>query len=239
MLKGHPAVADCACIARGRRARQAPRGRLRDPRTRAPRPRPRTLLAFGREHLASYKAPKVVYFAREFPRTRNGKILRREITPGLAIGRSGLSPRARSPSRCFVAAPGWAAAEWTTIARPRSCTVELDPDLSGRKASSRWPTRGHLYRAPAGRRQARPLAAVAAAVARDRLRRRGVDRRWRRGLRGHQRARRDGRANDVAAHGVELAPGAARLARRDRGPPRLRRAVAARDEMMLASARAA
>jgi acyl-coenzyme A synthetase/AMP-(fatty) acid ligase len=39
--------------------------------------------------LASYKAPKVVYLARDFPRTKNGKILRREITPGLATGRSG------------------------------------------------------------------------------------------------------------------------------------------------------
>ena len=47
------------------------------------------LLAFGKAHLASYKAPKVVYLAHDFPRTKNGKILRREITPGLAVGRSG------------------------------------------------------------------------------------------------------------------------------------------------------
>ena len=47
---------------------------------------PDELLAFGREHLAAYKAPKVVYLARDFPRTRNGKILRREISPALAIG---------------------------------------------------------------------------------------------------------------------------------------------------------
>jgi acyl-coenzyme A synthetase/AMP-(fatty) acid ligase len=46
------------------------------------------LLAVGREHLAAYKAPKVVYLARDFPRTRNGKILRREITPRIATARS-------------------------------------------------------------------------------------------------------------------------------------------------------
>jgi len=48
-----------------------------------------SLAAFGREHLASYKAPKVVYLAREFPRTKNGKILRRSITPDIATARSG------------------------------------------------------------------------------------------------------------------------------------------------------
>jgi acyl-coenzyme A synthetase/AMP-(fatty) acid ligase len=49
---------------------------------------PAELVAFGREHLAAYKAPKVVYLAGEFPRTRNGKILRREITPRIATARS-------------------------------------------------------------------------------------------------------------------------------------------------------
>jgi acyl-coenzyme A synthetase/AMP-(fatty) acid ligase len=48
------------------------------------------LLEFGKTHLASYKAPKVVYLARDFPRTKNGKILRREMTVGLAVGRSSL-----------------------------------------------------------------------------------------------------------------------------------------------------
>jgi acyl-coenzyme A synthetase/AMP-(fatty) acid ligase len=49
---------------------------------------PDELLAFGRERLAAYKAPKVVYLARDFPRTRNGKILRRDITPQIATARS-------------------------------------------------------------------------------------------------------------------------------------------------------
>jgi acyl-coenzyme A synthetase/AMP-(fatty) acid ligase len=49
---------------------------------------PDELLAFAKERLASYKAPKVVYLANEFPRTRNGKILRRDITPQIATARS-------------------------------------------------------------------------------------------------------------------------------------------------------
>jgi acyl-coenzyme A synthetase/AMP-(fatty) acid ligase len=87
VLKGHPAVADCACIAEdaGTDKRLVVAYVIAHEGATAT---PGDLLAFGREHLASYKAPKVVYFAREFPRTRNGKILRREITPRIAIARS-------------------------------------------------------------------------------------------------------------------------------------------------------
>jgi acyl-coenzyme A synthetase/AMP-(fatty) acid ligase len=42
------------------------------------------LLAFGQAHLAAYKAPKRIYLVQDFPRTKNGKILRREIAPTLA-----------------------------------------------------------------------------------------------------------------------------------------------------------
>jgi acyl-coenzyme A synthetase/AMP-(fatty) acid ligase len=46
------------------------------------------LLAFGHEHLAAYKAPRRIYLAKDFPRTRNGKILRRSISPEIAVSRS-------------------------------------------------------------------------------------------------------------------------------------------------------
>ena len=46
------------------------------------------LLAYGRQHLAAYKAPRIVYLVDEFPRTRNGKIQRRALAPGAAHGRS-------------------------------------------------------------------------------------------------------------------------------------------------------
>jgi acyl-coenzyme A synthetase/AMP-(fatty) acid ligase len=49
---------------------------------------PDELAAFGREHLAAYKAPKRIYLAQDFPRTKNGKILRRHVTPAIATGRS-------------------------------------------------------------------------------------------------------------------------------------------------------
>jgi acyl-coenzyme A synthetase/AMP-(fatty) acid ligase len=49
------------------------------------------IVAYGRQHLASYKAPKIVYLVDEFPRTRNGKVLRRALTPASARARSSAS----------------------------------------------------------------------------------------------------------------------------------------------------
>lgn len=46
------------------------------------------LVAFGKQHLAAYKAPKTVYLANDFPRTKNGKILRKDITPTIATAKS-------------------------------------------------------------------------------------------------------------------------------------------------------
>ena len=87
VLKSHPAVADCACIAEdaGSDKRLVVAYVIAQP---GAEPSPDELLAFGREKLAAYKAPKIVYLAKDFPRTRNGKILRREITPQIATARS-------------------------------------------------------------------------------------------------------------------------------------------------------
>jgi acyl-coenzyme A synthetase/AMP-(fatty) acid ligase len=49
---------------------------------------PDAILAWGRERLASYKAPRIVYAVDDLPRTRNGKVLRRELVPALARTRS-------------------------------------------------------------------------------------------------------------------------------------------------------
>lgn len=46
------------------------------------------LAAFGKEHLAGYKAPKIVYLVPDFPRTKNGKIIRKQLNPSIATVRS-------------------------------------------------------------------------------------------------------------------------------------------------------
>jgi len=87
VLKSHPAVADCACV-----GEQAGKDRVLVVAYVIPAPgctvSPDELVAFGRDHLAAYKAPKRVYLAHDFPRTKNGKILRRQITPEIATARS-------------------------------------------------------------------------------------------------------------------------------------------------------
>jgi acetyl-CoA synthetase len=46
------------------------------------------LLSYGRQRLATYKAPRIVYLIDDLPRTRNGKILRRALSPRSARARS-------------------------------------------------------------------------------------------------------------------------------------------------------
>jgi len=87
VLKSHSGVADCAAV-----AEEIETDKVLVVAYVIPRPSteatPDDLLAFGKEHLASYKAPKTVYFANEFPRTKNGKILRRQINPSIALSKS-------------------------------------------------------------------------------------------------------------------------------------------------------
>jgi len=45
-------------------------------------------LHFGKQHLAAYKSPKTVYLAKDFPRTKNGKILRKDINSTIATAKS-------------------------------------------------------------------------------------------------------------------------------------------------------
>ncbi len=89
VLKSHPAVADCASV-----GEEIEKDKvlvvayvILQPGSTASAD---DLLAFGREHLAAYKAPKTLYLAKDFPRTKNGKILRREVNPGIAISKSTL-----------------------------------------------------------------------------------------------------------------------------------------------------
>ena len=87
VLKSHPAVADCAAV-----AEEIEKDKvlvvayiILQPNSSATADE---LLAFGKQHLAAYKSPKTVYIAQDFPRTKNGKILRKHINSAIAIARS-------------------------------------------------------------------------------------------------------------------------------------------------------
>lgn len=87
VMKTHPAVADCAATGEELAADKVlvvayvmlHPGSVVDADD---------LAAFGREHLAGYKAPKIVYLTPDFPRTKNGKIIRKQLRPEIAVVRS-------------------------------------------------------------------------------------------------------------------------------------------------------
>jgi len=87
VYKGHPDIADCAAI-----GEEIEKDKLLVVTYVILKPEatttPDELLAYGKLHLAAYKTPKTVYLAKDFPRTKNGKILRKEISPTIAIAKS-------------------------------------------------------------------------------------------------------------------------------------------------------
>ena len=91
VMKSHEAVADCACV-----GELIEKDKLIVVAYVILQPDAKedtvlfanTLLAYGQAQLAAYKTPKRIYLARDFPRTKNGKILRREITSALAYAQS-------------------------------------------------------------------------------------------------------------------------------------------------------
>jgi acyl-coenzyme A synthetase/AMP-(fatty) acid ligase len=87
VYKSHPAVADCAAVGEELEKDkllvvtyvilQANSEITAD-----------ELLAYGKQHLAAYKTPKTVYLTKDFPRTKNGKILRKDINNTIAYAKS-------------------------------------------------------------------------------------------------------------------------------------------------------
>lgn len=82
VFKSHPAISDCAAVGEviGDKTLVVVHVMSMDPKV-----DPNDLLHFGNTNLASYKAPKIVYITSDFPRTKNGKILRRAINKEQAL----------------------------------------------------------------------------------------------------------------------------------------------------------
>ena len=87
VYKGHPDVADCASV-----GEEIEKDKLLVVAYVILKPdakvTPDELVQFGKQHLAAYKAPKTVYLAQDFPRTKNGKILRKDINSSIATAKS-------------------------------------------------------------------------------------------------------------------------------------------------------
>ncbi|HSQ00631.1 MAG TPA: acyl-CoA synthetase [Candidatus Dormibacteraeota bacterium] len=80
VIKDHPEVADCAAV-----AEEPEPGKVVVAAYVIPRPggrlTPEAVRVYASQHLASYKAPRLVYLVDDLPRTRNGKVLRRALRP--------------------------------------------------------------------------------------------------------------------------------------------------------------
>ncbi len=87
VYKGHPNVADCAAV-----GEEIEKDKLLVVIYVILKPEAQTspddLLGYGKQHLAAYKTPKTVYLAHDFPRTKNGKILRKEVNQTIAYSKS-------------------------------------------------------------------------------------------------------------------------------------------------------
>jgi acetyl-CoA synthetase len=87
VIKDHPGVADCAAI-----GEEVSPGKIVVAVYLTARPHTALsladILAWAREHLAAYKAPRIAYLVDDLPRTRNGKVLRRGLDASSALARS-------------------------------------------------------------------------------------------------------------------------------------------------------
>lgn len=87
VYKSHPAVADCAAV-----GEELEKDKLLVVTYVILQPNAEVtadeLLSFGKQHLDAYKSPKTVYLTKDFPRTKNGKILRKDINNKIAYAKS-------------------------------------------------------------------------------------------------------------------------------------------------------
>jgi acyl-coenzyme A synthetase/AMP-(fatty) acid ligase len=87
VLKEHPQVADAAAVGEELQPEKILVTAYVVPRPDSPVTAD-DLVTYARQHLAAYKAPRIVYLVDDLPRTRNGKLQRRALTPANARARS-------------------------------------------------------------------------------------------------------------------------------------------------------
>jgi acyl-coenzyme A synthetase/AMP-(fatty) acid ligase len=88
VMKTHPDVADCVAIGQDveqEKTLVAACVVLRPGATATAA----ELLAFGEQHLAGYKRPKIVHLMDDYPRTKNGKVIRGQLKRQIEAGRPG------------------------------------------------------------------------------------------------------------------------------------------------------
>ena len=86
-MKNHPDVADCAAVGEGL-SRDKVLVTAHVMLHAGATANADDLVNYARQYLAAYKVPKIIYVVKDFPRTKNGKIVRRQLDPKAALARS-------------------------------------------------------------------------------------------------------------------------------------------------------
>jgi len=84
VFRSHPDVEECICLGQTLEAGKTLLALAIIP-VADRHPDTETVLAYGREHLARYKQPRLLHLVTEFPRTSNGKVLRRVLASQLTL----------------------------------------------------------------------------------------------------------------------------------------------------------
>ncbi len=86
VIKTHPKVADCVALGIDIDAYKTIVSIAVIPKGDITKEEEEEILAYGQKNLAKYKAPKQIYIVNDYPKTKNGKVLRKELTKQLLEG---------------------------------------------------------------------------------------------------------------------------------------------------------
>ncbi len=80
VIKTHPKVADCVALGIDIDVYKTIVSIAVVPKGEITKEEEEDILIYGQRNLAKYKAPKQIYIVQDYPKTKNGKVLRRELT---------------------------------------------------------------------------------------------------------------------------------------------------------------
>ncbi len=94
VIKTHPKVADCVALGIDIDAYKTIVSIVVIPRGEITKEEEEDILAYGQKNLAKYKAPKQIYIAKDYPKTKNGKVLRKQLCKQVLQEEAVESPKA-------------------------------------------------------------------------------------------------------------------------------------------------
>jgi len=94
VIKTHSKVADCVALGIDIDAYKTIVSIVVIPKGDITKEEEEDILAYGQKNLAKYKAPKQIYIAKDYPKTKNGKVLRKQLTKQVLQEEAVESPKA-------------------------------------------------------------------------------------------------------------------------------------------------